>query len=149
MAQDKFLITSAFRISVTRFGQGRQNLIIAPENAICDKNNRLLAFRVLYDDGSYEDFILSPKETAAYNALKFVEKAAAIFAIGWAFAATKNEARNTYGAIQTNKILQKYNTQVDGLLDGIHDFIGVREWAYFNADYPSRGPVLEGPVYAK
>lgn len=147
MAQDKFLVTSTFEISVMRIGEGRGTIVIAPENAICDKNRRLLAFRVLYTDHTYEDFLLAPKKSTAYDALKFIEKAAAIFAVGWAFAATKNEARNIAGARQTMKILDKYNNQVDNLLDGIHDFVGIREWAYYDADYPSRGPVLEGPIH--
>jgi len=148
MAQDKYLITSNFEISVTRLGQGRQNLVIAAENAICDKKHRLLAFRVLYNDGTCEDFILSPKENGAYKVLKYMEQAVAIFAVGWAFAAATNQPRNLTGAVHASKILGKFSSQVDTLLDGVHDFVGVREWAYYDADYPSRGPVLEGPIYA-
>ncbi len=142
---DKFLITNAVNITVTKIGEGRITLSLDPEEAICDRNGRILAFRVRYD-GGFRDFLLAPRKSSAYNALKFVEKAAGIFAIGWGFAAAKNQARNTQGATQAMKFLGKHGDQVDKALDGINDFIGVVEWVYYDADRPSVGPVLERPI---
>jgi hypothetical protein len=146
MSDKNYLITEGRSFSVMKPGTGRIKKFVEPKEAICDENGRILAFRVQFDDGGYRDFILLPKKSPTYDALKFVEKVAAVFAVGWV-------AANHYPSVGQQiqqagkawKFLDKHSA-IDNALDFIHDFIGVREWGYYDADDLSIGIVLEGPI---